>query len=139
MSAETTERVLREYGEALFSGGDFAKFFTDDVHWTTMETGHEIRGRDAVRDYIVALHSTMFDARPEVHRTAAADGIAVLEADFVGTHVGEIGGVQPTGRQVRVSYCVVYDIPGEQISALRAYFPVGQLMQQLTQDVPAHA
>ena len=139
MSVETSERVLREYGEALLSRGDFARFFTDDVLWTTMETGHEIRGREAVRDYIVALHTTLFDARPVIRNTAAGDSVALLEADFVGKHVGEMGGVAATGKTVDVPYCVVYDIDGDRISALRAYFPVAALMEQLRTEghVPA--
>ena len=58
--------------------------------------------------------------------------MALLEADFVGRHIGEIGGVAATGRDVNVPYCVVYDIVGERIAALRAYFPVAALIQQLT-------
>jgi predicted ester cyclase len=139
MSAETTERVFREYSEALLSRGDFGRFFTDDVLWTTMETGQEIRGREAVRDYIVALHTVIFDARPVVRGTLAGDGVALLEADFVGRHIGEVAGVAPTGKDVKLPYSVVYDIQGEQISALRAYFPIAALLQQLTADgrVPA--
>ena len=139
MSVETSERVLREYLDALLARGDFARFFTDDVLWTTMETGEEIRGRDAVRDYIVVLHTVLFDARPVVRHTLAGDGVAVLEADFVGKHVGEIGGVAATGRDVKVPYCVVYDIEGERIAALRGYLSVTSLMQQVTSDnrVPA--
>ncbi len=134
MSVETTERVLGEYIEALLSRGDYGRFFSDDVLWTTMETGQEIRGREAVRDYIAALHTVIFDARPVVRGTVAGDGVALLEADFVGRHVGEIGGIAPTGKDVKVAYCVVYDIRGEQISALRAYFPIAALLQQLTAD-----
>jgi len=140
MSAETTtERVLREYGDALLARGDFARFFTDDVLWTTMETGQVVRGREAVRDYIVALHTTMFDARPVIRAMAASDGVALLEADFVGRHIGEIGGVAATGKDVNIPYCVVYDIQGERIAALRAYFPVTALLQQLSTNarVPA--
>jgi steroid delta-isomerase-like uncharacterized protein len=139
MSTEITERLMREYLEALLSRGDFGRFFTEDVLWTTMETGQEIRGREAVREYIVTLHTVMFDARPAVRGTVASDGVALLEADFVGRHVGEIGGVAATGRDVKVPYCVVYDIQGERIAALRAYFPVAALTQQLTADtrVPA--
>src|SRR3954451_10553913 len=117
MSAETTERVFREYSEALLSRGDFGRFFTDDVLWTTMETGQEIRGREAVRDYIMALHTVIFDARPVVRDIVAGDGVALLEADFVVRHIGEIVGIAPTGKDVKVAYCVVYDIQGEQISA----------------------
>jgi steroid delta-isomerase-like uncharacterized protein len=131
MSVETSERVLREYGEALLSRGDFSRFFTDDVVWTTMETGDVIRGREAVRDYIVAMHTTLFDARPVIRNTAVGDTFALLEADFVGKHVGTVGDVPATGKEVDVSYCVVYDIDGDRIRALRAYLPMAALMQQL--------
>ena len=86
MSLETTTRTMNSYVEALLNGGDFGQFFTDDVQWTTVETGDQIIGRQAVRDYIVSLHSKLFDAHPEVKNVAIADGIVALEADFVGTH-----------------------------------------------------
>lgn len=139
MATETSERVMREYLEVLLSRGDFGRFFTDDVLWTTMETGEQIRGREAVRDYIVALHTVLFDARPVVRGTVVSGDVALLEADFVGRHIGDVGGVAATGRDVKVSYCVVYDIRGERIAALRVYLPLAALMQQLTADthVPA--
>jgi ketosteroid isomerase-like protein len=139
MAPETSERVMREYLEALLARGDFGRFFTDDVLWTTMESGEQIRGRDAVRDYIVALHTVVFDARPVVRGVAVSGDVALLEADFVGRHIGDMGGIAATGREVKIPYCVVYDIRGEQIAALRAYFPVGALMQQVagTAAVPA--
>ena len=139
MATETSERVMREYLDVLLSRGDFGRFFTDDVLWTTMETGEQIRGREAVRDYIVALHTVLFDARPVLRGTVATDGVALLEADFVGRHIGEIGGVAATGMEVDVPYCVVYDIEGDRIGAVRAYFPVTALMEQLRtgRHVPA--
>jgi predicted ester cyclase len=50
----------------------------------------------------------------------------------VGTHAGEFAGIQPTGRAVRVPYSVVYDLRGDKISALRIYFPMSLLIEQLT-------
>ena len=41
-------------------------------------------------------------------------------------------GIPPTGRAVRVPYSVVYDLRGDRISALRIYFPMSQLIEQLT-------
>ncbi|HEX8511335.1 MAG TPA: nuclear transport factor 2 family protein, partial [Propionibacteriaceae bacterium] len=66
MSLEVTTRTINSYVEALLNGGDFGQFFTENVRWTTMESGDEIQGREAVRNFIVALHSAMFDAKPEV-------------------------------------------------------------------------
>ena len=106
MSLESTTQTINSYLNALFNGGDFGQFFTDDVRWTTMETGDEIQGREAVRDFIAALHREVFDAHPEVRNLAIADGLAALEADFVGVHAGEFAGIAPTGAAVRVPYCV---------------------------------
>ena len=126
-----TESTMRDYMEALLSGGDFAAFFSEDVRWTTMETGDVVTGREAVRDYIVALHTQLFEATPEVRGMAVADGVVGLEADFVGTHTAEFAGVPPTGAKVRLPYAVFYDVSGGSITALRAYFPISALVQQL--------
>ncbi len=36
-----------------------------------------------------------------------------------------------TGREVRVPYCMVYELEGEKIGALRGYMPMDVLMRQL--------
>jgi predicted ester cyclase len=131
MSLETTTQTMNSYLDALLNGGDFGRFFTDNVRWTTMETGDEIQGREAVRDFIVALHKELFDAKPEVRSVGIADGMAALEADFVGVRKGEFVGIAPTGASVRVPYCVFYDVGEEGITAVRAYMPVRQLVADL--------
>lgn len=131
MSLEASTQTIDSYLNALLNGGDFGQFFTDDVHWTTMETGDEIQGREAVRDFIVALHGVLFDAKQEVRSVAITDGLAALEADFVGVHTGEFAGIAATGAAVRVPYCVFYDIGEDGITALRAYMPVRQLIAEL--------
>ena len=90
MSAEATKRVMDAYLNALVNGGDFAQFFTDNVSWTTIETGEQFEGREAVGDFITTLHTKLFDAHPELKSLAIGDGIAALEADFVGTHTGRV-------------------------------------------------
>ena len=130
MSTQETEQVVSAYLTAL-SGGDFASYFADDVVWTTMETGDQVRGRDAVAAFITSLHSEAFDARPELVNVAYGDGFAVLEAVFVGVHTGEFAGLAATEARVRLPYCVGYDVQGGKITALRAYFPVMALRQLL--------
>ena len=139
MSIEETEGTVRQYLDALLNGGDFAAFFDDEVLWTTMETGDEIRGREAVRDFIIALHSQLFDASPELVSIEFADGVAGLEAVFVGTHTAEYAGVPATGAAVRLPYSMFYDISGGKIVALRAYFPITALLHQLRKAASAHA
>jgi steroid delta-isomerase-like uncharacterized protein len=131
LSVEETGRTVREYLDALLTGGDFAAYLADDVVWTTMETGEEVRGRDAVRDFIVALHTQLFDASPELGNLTVAEGTAVLEAVFVGRHIAEFAGVPATGATVRVPYAVAYDVSGDRIDALRGYFPILALVEQV--------
>ena len=95
-------------------------------------------GREAVRDFIIALHSQLFEASPEVVNTTFTDGVAGLEAVFVGTHTAEFAGVPATGASVRLPYAVFYDVAAV-IVALRAYFPITALVQQLTRGPSARA
>jgi predicted ester cyclase len=132
MDVGTTRQVMDEYLHAVIGGHDFGRFFAPDVVWTTMETGETVRGREAVRDLIVAIHTQSFQGRPELVHLVTGDGSAVVEAVFDGTHVGEFAGVAPTGRHVRVPYCMAYDLSGDAITALRSYFPVAAISAQLT-------
>jgi predicted ester cyclase len=84
-----------------------------------------------VRDHIVTVHSRAFRAQPELVSMCTGDGNAMLEAVFIGTHVGDFAGVPPTGVHVRLPYCMAYDIAGGAITALRAYFPMAALRAQL--------
>ena len=69
MSLEGTTRTMNAYFESLLNGEEFDKFFTDDVEWTTVETGDKVTGRQAVRDYIVSMHRQIFDAIPRSRRS----------------------------------------------------------------------
>jgi len=131
MAAEATRAVMDGYLEALLHGSDFGRFFAPDVVWTTMETGEEVRGRDAVRDLILALHTQAFRAEPELVNLLTGDTSATVEAVFVGTHVGDFAGLSATGMQVRWPYSMAYDVVGDSITALRAYFPMTALRSQL--------
>ena len=97
-------------------GGDFGECYTADVTWTKTDTGDQIHGSSAVRDYLVGLHNNMFDA--QTRRIVVSDGHAYLEGDWLGA---------PTGRSSRIFYCVAYDIIDGRITAMRCYGPVADL------------
>ena len=130
--ADDTRTVMEQYVQALLDGSDFGRFFAPDVVWTTMETGEVVHGRDAVRDLIVGMHTQAFRAHPELVGMVTDGGKAMLEAVFIGTHVGEFAGVPATGVDVRLPYCMAYDVADGAITALRAYFPVAALTEQLS-------
>ena len=131
MSREQTEETMRRYLDALVAKGDFASHFADDVVWTTMESREEVRGRDAVRDLIVSLHTQMFEAVPELGTLVCGDGTAALEAVFVARHVSEFAGIPAAGARVRLPYTVFYELDRDGITALRAYLSIAALVAQL--------
>ena len=133
MADTTTRAVMDEYLHALLDGSDFGRFFAPDVVWTTMETGEEVRGRDEVRHLIQAIHTQAFQAQPELVNLLTGDGTAMLEAVFIGTHVGDFAGLPATGVQVRLPYSMAYDVIEGAITALRAYFPMTALRSQLAE------
>ena len=130
MSAE--RQVMQDYLDALVKRADFTRYFTEDVIATFEGTDQRADGREAAGQLIRYVHENAFDARPELKNLLADTGKAAIEADFAGTHTGEFAGIAPTGRDVRVPYSVIYDLRDDQISALRIYFPMNLLIEQLT-------
>jgi predicted ester cyclase len=128
----TERQVMQDYLDALVKRADFAAYFTDDVVATFEGTDQRADGRDAASQLIRYVHEGAFDAQMELRNLLTEPGKAAIEADFVGTHTGEFAGIPPTGRAVRVPYSVVYDLAGDRISALRIYFPMTLLIDQLT-------
>ena len=131
MSIRETQEVMNAYLGALLDRSDFEQYLATDVVWTTMETGEIVRGREAVRDLIVALHVTLFDAHPEFEGMTIAEDSACLEAVFVATQVAEFAGIAPNGARVRLPYCVVYSLADQKITELHVYLSIAALTSQL--------
>jgi steroid delta-isomerase-like uncharacterized protein len=131
MTVEATAATMRSYLDALVARGEFADYYTDEVTWTTVGADQELQGRQPVRDFLIWMHTQAFDAHPKVKTLVVGDGQAALEADFVGTHTGEFLGIPATGKSVQVPYCVIYDLQGDKITALRAYIPMDLFARHL--------
>jgi predicted ester cyclase len=140
MTDNDTRTVMEAYLGALVDGTDFEQFFAPDVAWTTMETGQQTHGQQAVRDLIIGLHTQVFDAHPELVNLVCGEGTAMLEAVFDGRQTGEFAGVPASGAHVRIPYAMSYDVASGVITALRAYFPLAALRARLAEaDQPASA
>lgn len=128
MTDTATERMMRRY---LDSQHQDLSMLAEDVVFTTMATGEEHHGPDAVRRMLHHIYQVAFDAGIEERTLVCSSTNAVLEALFVGRHIGEFAGMPATGRDVRVPLCVVYDVAGGQIRRGRVYFEIPLLLQQL--------
>ncbi len=132
MSIESTRKTLDTYLTTLAERGPYAQYFADEVYLAMVGTGQEIKGREAVEQFIRFFHEQAFDGRPEVKSTIYDDGRAAVEFDFLGTHTAEFLGVPAQGNQVKVPYAAVYDVEDDRITALRIYMPVDDLIRQIS-------
>ena len=128
MSVQSTRQVMMKYVESEHSD---VSMMADDVVFTITATGDEHRGRDGVLQMLNYFYRIAFEATAETTNIVIADQQAVLEADFVGKHIGEFAGIPATGKEVHVPLCVVYDLENDQIKRARVYFEMPALLQQL--------
>ena len=106
MTVEFTQQVMDHYF-AEMQGGDIADAFAERVTWTIIEEGTVVRGRFTVRDHINALHRLMSDT--QTRAIAVTDGTAYLEGDCLAA----------PDATARTAFCLVYDINGDRITAMR--------------------
>lgn len=118
MTVSGTQSVMDRYFSTMGANEDFSRFFAEDVTWLMVDSGEEVRGRGPVRDYILRLHDTMEsgDQRPLV----VTDAHAFLEGDRLNARSADDAGL---------AYCLVYDVSGELISAMRCYGTIARLMR----------
>jgi steroid delta-isomerase-like uncharacterized protein len=128
MSSEKTRSVVTKYLESKHSD---ISMMADDVVFKNMATGEEHHGPDAVLQMLNYVYHVAFDADAELKNLIIEDSKAVLEADFIGKHIGEFAGIPATNKNVRVPLCVVYDLENDKIKRGRIYFEVPALMAQL--------
>jgi steroid delta-isomerase-like uncharacterized protein len=77
----------------------------------------------------------MPDSRATFDRQLAKDNTVVLEITWRGTHTGPLptprGEIAPTGRSFALKACQIIEVSGERTKAVRHYFDMNTLFQQL--------
>ena len=132
MTTESTRQILEAYLEALLSFGNYTRLMTEDVTVSFMGTDRTVVGRDAARQLIDFVHQQAFKTAVKVNTVVCGDSHALVEAEFVGTHIGNFEGVPASHRHVRVPYAAAYDLEDGRIKALRLYFPIELLLRQIS-------
>lgn len=108
-------------------------FLAEDAIFKNMSTNEDIVGREAIADMLHYMYHIAFDAKAIIKNTAATEKNALLEAMFVGKHIGEFAGIEPTGKNINVPLCVTYDLNDEGlIQKARIYMMTDVLIRQLT-------
>ena len=108
-------------------------YVAENTVFINMTTGEEVKGRQAVADMLHYIYHVAFDAKAIVINTVITEKNALLEASFVGKHIGEFAGISATGKEVYVPLCVTYDLNSEGlIEKARIYMLADVMIKQLT-------
>jgi SnoaL-like polyketide cyclase len=108
------------------------KYIAEDAVYKNFGTGDEYHGRDEIGGMLHFMYHVAFDARAEVTNKIVTEKKAMFEANFVGKHIGEFSGVQPTNKEINVPLCVSYDMENGLIKKARIYLLTDVLMRQIS-------
>ncbi len=67
-----------------------------------------ILSRDAYKDYVSAVREAFPDLEFTIHDLITSGRKVVVRWTFIGTHIGEIRGIQPTGKHVTFTGTSIY-------------------------------
>jgi predicted ester cyclase len=126
MKAVQTKKPIELYFETHDT-----KYLTEDVLFINMGTNELTMGREAVGNMLHHIYHIAFNAHAEITNTIVSEDKAVLEANFIGTHIGEFAGISATNKSVKAPLCVIYDLENGLIKVARVYMMVGAILQQL--------
>lgn len=107
------------------------KYIAEDAIFIHMHTKELTVGREAIANMLHFMYHIAFNAKAEITNTIVCDNKAVLEANFVGTHIGDFGGLKATNNKVNVPLCVTYDLEDQLIKVARIYIMNDVLVEQL--------
>jgi steroid delta-isomerase-like uncharacterized protein len=131
------EAVVREH-LASENAHDFDTTIATFGHprYELVATGDVYDGEDAVRAYFAETRRAFPDQRNELIALHHADDAVIAEFDLLGTHLGPLLGMEPTGREFRCRMTAFFVFEGDRIVCERVYFDRLTILAQLT-DAPA--
>ncbi|HEX2086111.1 MAG TPA: ester cyclase [Solirubrobacteraceae bacterium] len=126
------EAVVREHMESE-NRHDFDATIGTFAHprYEIVPTGDVYDGEEEVRAYFAETRTAFPDQRNEPISLRHADDAVVVEFDLLGTHLGPIRALPPTGRSFRCRMTAFFEFEGDRIVCERVYFDQATIMRQL--------
>jgi len=90
-------------------------------------------GEEAVRDYYKETRTAFPDQRNELISLRHADDAVIVEFWLLGTHLGPLMGIEPTGREFRCRMTAFFIFEGTGLVCERVYFDSATILKQLTE------
>jgi steroid delta-isomerase-like uncharacterized protein len=126
------EAVVREHMESE-NHHDFDTTIGTFAHprYELIATGEVYDGEQEVRGYYAESRTAFPDQRNEVLALHHTEEGVMVEFDLLGTHLGPLRGLPPTGRTFRCRMCALFVFDEDQIINERVYFDQLTIMRQL--------
>jgi steroid delta-isomerase-like uncharacterized protein len=129
---ERREAIVREHMESE-NARDFDRTIATFGHprYELVATGDVFEGEAAVRAYFAETRRAFPDQRNELIALHHADDAVIVEFELVGTHLGPLRALPPTGRAFRCRMSSHFVFDGDRLVCERVYFDrltiIGQL------------
>jgi len=127
------EAVVREH-MASENRHDFDATLATFSHprYELIGTGQVHDGEAEVRGYFESSRGAFPDQRNELVSLRHTDDGIVVELDLLGTHLGPLGGIAPTGKEFRCRMLALFLFDeADGIVCERVYFDSGSILRQL--------
>ncbi|MGO9489560.1 MAG: ester cyclase [Solirubrobacteraceae bacterium] len=126
------EAIVREHMESE-NHHDFDTTIGTFSHprYEIVPTGDVYDGEAAVRAYFAETRGAFPDQRNELVSLRHADDAVIVEFDLLGTHLGPLRSLPPTGRSFRARVTAFFIFDEERIVCERVYFDQLTIMRQL--------
>jgi len=105
--------------------------FAGRPHYEIMATGQVYDGDEEVLTYHRRQRTAFPDQRHENVRHHFADDAVISEFDLLGTNLGELYGLPPTGRAFRVPVVAIFFFDGDRIVNERIYLDTASMLGQI--------
>jgi steroid delta-isomerase-like uncharacterized protein len=129
---ERREAVVREHMESE-NVHDFDTTIGtfDHPRYEIVPTGDVYDGEAEVRRYFAETRTAFPDQRNELISLRHAEDAVIVEFDLLGTHLGPLRSLPPTGRSFRCRMTAFFLFEGERIVCERVYFDQVSILRQL--------
>jgi steroid delta-isomerase-like uncharacterized protein len=126
------EAIVREHMESE-NHHEFDATIATFAHprYEIIPTGDVFYGEQEVRRYYAETRAAFPDQRNELIALHHTDDGVVVEFDLLGTHLGRLGSLPPTGRAFRCRMTAIFIFNGERIACERVYFDQATILRQL--------
>ena len=126
------EAIVREHMESE-NRLDFDATIGTFSHprYELVPTGDVFDGETEVRAYFAESRAAFPDQRNELIAMYHADDAVIVEFDLLGTHLGRLRALPPTGRSFRCRMTAFFLFDGDRLVCERVYFDQQSIMREL--------